>query len=389
MENKYEIEKKTSVPIIAICYDFDKTLSPTDMQAQGFIQNCGIDVNAFWKNSNDMAKNNDMDINLSWMFNMIDNSQGKFYVTKDKLNEYGSKVELYRGVDTWFERINNYGKENGVEIEHYIISSGLKEMIEGTSINKYFKKVYASSFHYGDKRHAIWPAQNINSTNKTQFLFRIEKGVLNINDGRVNDYVCPHDIRIPFNNMIYIGDSDTDIPCMKLVNSHNGYSIGVFDPDKNDKSKVFRMISENRIKYFAKADYSENEELEELVKNIIKNVSTNEKMKKFNYENIKEVDDYYNKLDEETLKKEKLIDDLEESRTFLNTHTVIKEMNKISNWNEKEIDEIITISLLNQQVKLILNDTDICSFVGKLIRKTKNLDNAKKQEIEKILFNNI
>ena len=93
-------------------------------------------------------------------------------------------------------------------------------------------------------------------------------------------------------------------------------------------------------------------------------------MKKFNYENIKEVDDYYNKSDEETLKKEKLIDDLEESRTFLNTHAVIKEMNKISNWNEKEIDEIITISLLNQQVKLILNDTDICSFVGKLIRKT-------------------
>ena len=252
--------------VLAICYDFDKTLSPDDMQAQGFIQSLGQEVESFWNESNKLASDNDMDQNLAWMYKMTKESRGKHIFNKEMLKEYGANVTLYPGVSTWFDRINKYGEEKGIIVEHYIISSGLKEMIEGTEVAKYFKKIYASSFYFDEDGVAVWPAQCINYTNKTQFLFRIKKGALEINDTKVNDYLSEDQSRVPFRNMIYIGDSDTDIPCMKLVSINGGYSIGVHG--KESKNKVFRMIEENRIRYFAEADYREESELEKLLKNI-------------------------------------------------------------------------------------------------------------------------
>ncbi len=265
---EYERKYKEDRPVVAICYDFDKTLSPDDMQAQGYIQSVGYDVKDFWTKSNDMASQNDMDQNLAYMYLMITEAEGRLVFNKQTLEEYGSKVALFPGVKEWFERIREYGKEKGVIVEHYIISSGLKEMIEGTEVAKAgaFEKIYASSYCFNEKGVAKWPAQVVNYTNKTQFLFRIEKGVLDVNDQSVNDYFPPDEIRVPFRNMIYIGDSDTDVPCMKLVNSYGGYSIGVYNPDTCDKQKVYKMIRDNRIKYFAPADYTENEELDLLVK---------------------------------------------------------------------------------------------------------------------------
>lgn len=276
----YVREHKEESPVVAICYDFDKTLSPDDMQAQGYIQSVGFDVEQFWKESNGMATDNDMDQNLAYMYKMIQESEGKFVFSKATLAEYGSKVALFPGVDTWFERIRGFGKEHGVIIEHYIISSGLKEMIEGTTVAQQgaFKKIYASSFYYNDRGVAKWPAQVINYTNKTQFLFRIEKGVLDINDSGVNDYFPPEELRVPFRNMVYIGDSDTDIPCMKLVNSYGGHSIGVFNPETQNKEKVYKMIRDNRIRYFVPADYSEGSEIDTLIKNIIVSTAANEKL---------------------------------------------------------------------------------------------------------------
>ena len=119
-------------PILAICYDFDKTLSPDDMQAQGYIQSIEYEVADFWKESNKLAADNDMDQNLAYMYMMRDKSRGRVLFTKETLHEDGSKVKLFPSVDTWFDRINEYGKSKGVIVEHYIISSGLKEMIEGT-----------------------------------------------------------------------------------------------------------------------------------------------------------------------------------------------------------------------------------------------------------------
>lgn len=136
--------------ILAICYDFDKTLSPDDMQAQGFIQSLEKEVGNFWNESNKLANDNDMDQNLAWMYKMTKESRGKHIINKEMLKQYGSQVTLYPGVNTWFHRINRYGEEKGIMIEHYIISSGLKEMIEGTEVAKYFKKIYASSFYFDE-----------------------------------------------------------------------------------------------------------------------------------------------------------------------------------------------------------------------------------------------
>lgn len=267
----FERKHKEELPVLAICYDFDKTLSPDDMQAQGYIQSVGYDVGQFWKESNGMAQDNDMDGNLAYMYKMVKEAEGNLIFNKKALAEYGAKVQLFPGVAEWFERIREYGKEHNVIVEHYIISSGLKEMIEGTEIakNGAFEKIYASSFYYNERGIAVWPAQVINYTNKTQFLFRIEKGVLDINDAGVNDYFAPEDLRVPFRNMVYIGDSDTDIPCMKLVNSYGGHSIGVYNPDTADKTKVFKMTRDNRIRYYVAADYSEGSEMDRLVKAII------------------------------------------------------------------------------------------------------------------------
>lgn len=275
---KSETLKKEEKPVVAICYDFDKTLSPDDMQAQGFIQKLGYEISEFWKKSNGFAKANNMDKNLAYMFTMKTESAGKVLFTKTELAKFGSEVELFPGVESWFERIRKYGEENGVIVEHYIISSGLKEMIEGTSIakNGAFKKIYATSFYCDENGVAVWPAQVVNYTNKTQFLFRITKGILDVNDDAVNDFFAESDLRVPFRNMVYLGDSDTDIPCMKLVKTRGGYSIGVFNPKTNDRKKVHKMTRDNRIDYFVPADYSENTELDKLIKTIIKKTAYNE-----------------------------------------------------------------------------------------------------------------
>ncbi|MCR5558081.1 MAG: haloacid dehalogenase-like hydrolase [Butyrivibrio sp.] len=286
------MEKKTEQPVVAICYDFDKTLSPDDMQAQGYIQSVGFDVPKFWSDCAYMAKENDMDQNLAYMYKMLEESKGKFVFSKETLQDYGSRVQLFPGVEEWFDRIKKYGEEKGIIVEHYIISSGLKEMIEGTSVAKAgaFKKIYASSFYFDEDGVAKWPAQVVNYTNKTQFLFRIEKGVLDINDPAVNDNSPIEDRRVPFRNFVYIGDSDTDVPCMRLVNAYGGHSIGVYNVNTGDKTKVYKMMDENRIRYYAPSDYREGSELDVLIKCIIDRTVANEKLEKIhkNNQNIAE-----------------------------------------------------------------------------------------------------
>lgn len=259
--------------VLAFCYDFDKTLSPEDMQAQGYIQKLQENVQDFWDASNKMCKKHGMDPNLAYMYMMLKGAENKFYVKKDGLRRFGSKVKLYDGVETWFDRMDAEGAQYGLKVEHYIISSGIKDMIEGTKIGKKFKKIYANTFLYNEGGSAIWPSQIINFTNKTQFLFRIEKGAIDVNDDNVNTYYKPSEMRVPFSNMIYIGDSMTDIPCMKLVNSFGGHSIGVYDPVSQNKDQVYRLIRDHRIRYFTPADYTENSELELLVKKIIRYVA--------------------------------------------------------------------------------------------------------------------
>ena len=290
----YGRKRKEDRPVLAICYDFGKTLSPDDMQAQGYIQSVGYDVQKFWDESNDLAKANDMDNNLAYMWKMVQESEGRMVFNKEKLAEYGARVKLFDGVEDWFERIRAYGKTRNVIVEHYIISSGLKEMIEGTKMARAgaFEKIYASSFYFNDRGVAKWPAQVINYTSKTQFLFRIEKGVLDINDPGVNAYFSPEEIRVPFRNMVYIGDSDTDIPCMKLVNTYGGHSIGVYDPATQNKEKVYKMMHDKRIRYYAPADYTERSDLDLLVKAIIDKTAANEILEDRHFRNIAEAKEH-------------------------------------------------------------------------------------------------
>lgn len=382
MSKQYERKEKENKPVVAICYDFDKTLTPDDMQAQGFIQSVGYDVNSFWGKSNGLAEQNEMDQNLAYMYTMLHESEGKVLFTKKSLRDYGSKIQLFPGVEEWFERIRDYAKDKGVIIEHYIISSGLKEMIEGTKVASSFERIYASSFYYNDRDVAEWPAQVVNYTNKTQFIFRIEKGTLDINDSGINDYFPTETMRVPFRNIIYIGDSDTDIPCMKLVNSNGGHSIGVYNHATQKKEKVYKMMHDKRIKYFAPADYSEGSELDALVKAIIDRTYYNELLEEIHFKNKKEYElDEANSSEEQKLKKS-LLFSLEESGSFRTTHTVIAELRKVDYWSPDEIDWLIDIALSNSQVNHILTDDDVARFYKSII---EGAHNKKAEELREVL----
>ncbi len=375
-------QRKEDNVILAICYDFDKTLSPDDMQSQGYIQSLEQGVKEFWTESNKLAEDKQIDQILAYMYMMALKAHGKFIVNKDKLRGDGAKIKLFPGVETWFKRVNQYGADRGITVKHYIISSGLQEMIEGTSIRQNFDKIYACSFFYDDGGVAIWPAQVVNYTNKTQFLFRIEKGALDINDSRVNDFVSPENYAVPFRNMIYIGDSETDIPCMKLVNAKGGYSVGVFNPETQDKTKVLKMLHDNRIRYFVPADYSEGTDLEILIKEIIDKTAANEKLEARFFACMKELQKYEEEQSEEEREKMDLINKLEDSDSFRTTHTVIKELQKFEDWSEAQINKLLQIAKANKQVTYILTDGDVKRFFGKLCR-----DNQSKEaeEIRKII----
>ncbi len=267
-------------PRIAICYDFDKTLSPDDMQTFTLIPSFGIDKAVFWDASNKLAVENRMDKNLAWMYELIRFSNfNDRSLHRDYFRQAGADVPLYKGVETWFDAINTYAGKIGIDVEHYIISSGLKEIIEGSPIARHFQRIYASSYYYNADDVAVWPAQAINYTNKTQYVFRIAKGFLEEYDDRVNDSMPEGDLRIPYENIVYIGDSETDIPCMRLVKSKGGYSIGVFDPVKNNRSRVHQLFNDDRIDFYGPADYTEGGEMFGFLRKIISDIAAKEQIK--------------------------------------------------------------------------------------------------------------
>lgn len=262
-------DKKT--PIVALMYDFDKTLSTKDMQEYGFIPSLGMSPSEFWSETVKLANKENMDSILAYLYLMVKKASEKgMPVTYDMLFSLGKGVQYYPGVEDWFERINEYGRELGVTVEHYVISSGQKEIIDGSSISKYFKKIYACEFLYGNHGEALWPKMCVNYTNKTQFLFRINKGVLDVcDDININKYIRAEERRVPFPNMIYIGDGLTDVPCMTLVKLNKGQSIAVY----KEKDTAARLMAENRVDFITEADYRKDSELDHIVKTIISKMS--------------------------------------------------------------------------------------------------------------------
>lgn len=265
-----KIQTKMNTPTIALIYDFDGTLSPANMQEFGLLQTFGKNPEVFWKKSNQTSEDNDASEILCYMKTMIDEARNAgVHLTKENFRKFGSMVKLYPGVKEWFGLINAYGTSKGIEIEHYINSSGLTEMIEGTDICHEFKKVFACSFLY-ENGEAVWPAVAVDYTAKTQFLFKINKGVMSIRDHTlVNRYLPEKNRPVPFSRMIYFGDGATDIPCMKLVKQFGGHSIAVYNPDGHQKEKSERLLSEERVHFVCPADYSKDSRIYRIVTAII------------------------------------------------------------------------------------------------------------------------
>ncbi len=276
-----------SKPIVAIMYDFDKTLSPGNMQDYAFIPGIGKTADEFWRLCKEYETANNMDPILAYMYYMVKSSRGKMLITREIFRKLGESVDFFDGVETWFERVNSFGESLGLTVEHYIISSGLKEIIEGTKIAKHFKRIYAAEFCYDEEQVPIWPAMAVNYTSKTQFLYRINKGVLDVTDhDSLNRYTPDSKRRVPFKNMIYIGDGYTDVPCMKLCKVNGGHSIAVYQND--DRKIVNELIEQGRVDLVAPADYSEGSELESKVFRILEQIKTYNAVLKLH---LKDMDD--------------------------------------------------------------------------------------------------
>ena len=268
-------------PVVAIMYDFDKTLCTKDMQEYAFIPALGMTAGEFWSEVNEMTDREEMDSILAYMFKMVEKARERHVpVTRETFRQMGSHVEFFRGVSSWFDRINAFAATAGVQVEHYIVSSGIKEIIEGTEIAGYFKKIYACEFLYDGDGSIQWPKFAVNYTAKTQFLFRINKGVLTVDSKSaelLNRFMPENERPIPFRNMIYIGDGITDVPCMKLVSSNGGQSIAVYDREK-DRTAAEMLKKWERVNFVAPADYGPGSDVETIVKAIIRKIQAVEAM---------------------------------------------------------------------------------------------------------------
>ena len=266
-------------PTIGILYDFDKTLCTTDMQEYAFIKNLDMNSEDFWGEAAGVTAAHEVEKVLAYMFVMIKKCKEKgIPITQEYLKQCGENVVLFKGVETWFDRINAFGESMGVNIEHYIISSGTYEIIQGTPIAKYFKRIYACKYMYDENGEALWPALAINYTLKTQYIYRISKGILDVTDDYNLNRLQDESLRrIAYRNMIYIGDGMTDIPCMKMVKEKGGKSIALYPRGKSEAVKP--LVDDERINYVCVADYSENSALENIVKLMIENMAILEKLK--------------------------------------------------------------------------------------------------------------
>ena len=246
-------------PIVALIYDYDGTLSPGNMQEFGFIQAVGKTAEEFWRMSDSIAIGQDASNVLAYMKLMFDEAKRNgIKLRREDFQRFGQNIQLFDGVREWFKLVNTYGELHGVKIEHYINSSGLKEIIEGSPIAHEFKHIFAGTFLYDANGEAEWPGISVDYTTKTQFLFKISKGIFSSRDNKqVNESIADDKKRIPFTHMIYFGDGDTDVPCMKIVGMFGGHSIAVYDPqNERKKATAAKLKRQGRVAFAVPAVYT-------------------------------------------------------------------------------------------------------------------------------------
>ena len=262
---------------VALIYDFDGTLSTTDMQDYALIPELGMEPKDFWPVANKWSRDNGADQVTGSMYYFVKTAKEKgVKLTRSMLKDAGKNIVYFAGVEEWFNRISAYGKELNLKIEHYIISAGYEEILEGSKIYKYFKNVFGCSFAYGDDGTPVWPARVVNYSTKTQYLSKINKGLGKLEDRLVNEFMPDEKRPIPFRRMIYFGDGSTDIPSMKLTKERNGTAIAVYDPkdhSSTSKMKALKLLKDGRVNFTLPADYREGKQIDKVIKTILDKIA--------------------------------------------------------------------------------------------------------------------
>ena len=280
---------ETQAPIIAFLYDFDKTLCTTDMEDYAFIPSLGYTPAEFWGRANAFGWENRMDGLLAYMYTMIQECAAQnIKLDRAFLNHCGESIQLFPGVREWFARINAFGESLGVQVEHYVISSGLREIIEGSGIAQEFREIYACEFYYNENGDACWPKLDVNFTNKTQFVYRINKGILDVSrDKELNDSMPDDSKRVPFTNMIYMGDGLSDVPCMKMMRAYGGQAIAVYQA--SNRQGVEKLLADGRVDFIFPADYREGMELDRTVREILRKMTITDRLLEVNNRQLRSI----------------------------------------------------------------------------------------------------
>ena len=280
---------ETQAPIIAFLYDFDKTLCTTDMEDYAFIPSLGYTPAEFWGRANAFGWENRMDGLLAYMYTMIQECAAQnIKLDRAFLNHCGESIQLFPGVREWFARINAFGESLGVQVEHYVISSGLREIIEGSGIAQEFREIYACEFYYNENGDACWPKLDVNFTNKTQFVYRFNKGILDVSrDKELNDSMPDDSKRVPFTNMIYMGDGLSDVPCMKMMRAYGGQAIAVYQA--SNRQGVEKLLADGRVDFIFPADYREGMELDRTVRDILRKMTITDRLLEVNNRQLRSI----------------------------------------------------------------------------------------------------
>jgi 2-hydroxy-3-keto-5-methylthiopentenyl-1-phosphate phosphatase len=280
---------ETQAPIIAFLYDFDKTLCTTDMEDYAFIPSLGYTPAEFWGRANAFGWENRMDGLLAYMYTMIQECAAQnIKLDRAFLNHCGESIQLFPGVREWFARINAFGESLGVQVEHYVISSGLREIIEGSGIAQEFREIYACEFYYNENGDACWLKLDVNFTNKTQFVYRINKGILDVSrDKELNDSMPDDSKRVPFTNMIYMGDGLSDVPCMKMMRAYGGQAIAVYQA--SNRQGVEKLLADGRVDFIFPADYREGMELDRTVRDILRKMTITDRLLEVNNRQLRSI----------------------------------------------------------------------------------------------------
>ena len=280
---------ETQAPIIAFLYDFDKTLCTTDMEDYAFIPSLGYTPAEFWGRANAFGWENRMDGLLAYMYTMIQECAAQnIKLDRAFLNHCGESIQLFPGVREWFARINAFGESLGVQVEHYVISSGLREIIEGSGIAQEFREIYACEFYYNENGDACWPKLDVNFTNKTQFVYRINKGILDVSrDKELNDSMPDDSKRVPFTNMIYMGDGLSDVPCMEMMRAYGGQAIAVYQA--SNRQGVEKLLADGRVDFIFPADYREGMELDRTVRDILRKMTITDRLLEVNNRQLRSI----------------------------------------------------------------------------------------------------